>query len=70
MHRNIWHMNSITHLIEQRPLIALHLAAALLALLVGTVVMARPKGTYSHKTLGWMWEIGRASCRERVFKDV
>ena len=57
MHRNIRRMNSITHLIEQRPLIALHLAAALLALLIGAVVMARPKGSYSHKTLGWMWVV-------------
>ena len=40
-------------LAHQRPLIALHLASAVLALLVGTVVMLRPKGTFSHRTLGW-----------------
>ena len=48
-------MQSIQQLIAQRPLIALHLAAALLALTIGAVVMARPKGTYSHKKLGWTW---------------
>ena len=48
-------MDSITQLIARRPLIALHLAAALLALVVGTVVMLRRKGTFSHRTLGWVW---------------
>ena len=48
-------MDSITRLVERQPLIALHLAAALLALLVGTVVMLRRKGTFSHRTLGWVW---------------
>ena len=48
-------MDSITRLIERQPLIALHLTAALLALLVGMVVMLRRKGTFSHRTLGWVW---------------
>jgi len=38
--------------VQQRPLIALHVAAAL-ALVAGSVVTARPKGTHSHRTLGW-----------------
>ena len=37
------------------PSIVLHLAAALTALLLGTVVLARRKGTRSHKALGRMW---------------
>lgn len=48
-------MEHITRLIETRPLIALHLGAALLALLIGSVVMLRRKGTVSHKALGWSW---------------
>lgn len=48
-------MDNLAALASQRPLIAVHLAAALVALLVGAVVMARPKGTFSHKTLGWTW---------------
>jgi uncharacterized membrane protein len=31
------------------------MTAALSALVLGTVQLARPKGTYSHKTLGWTW---------------
>lgn len=54
-HDKIAPMDSITQLIARRPLIALHLAAALLALLVGAVVMLRRKGTFSHRTLGWVW---------------
>ena len=38
--------------VQQRTLIALHLAGVL-ALVAGSVVTARPKGTYSHRTLGW-----------------
>lgn len=48
-------MEPITQLIETRPLIALHAAAALLALIVGSIVLARRKGTVSHKRLGWFW---------------
>jgi uncharacterized membrane protein len=50
-------MEHITSLIQSRPLIALHLAAALLALAVGAVVLARRKGTASHKALGWFWVV-------------
>lgn len=48
-------MEPITRLIETRPLIALHAAAALLGLLVGAIVLARRKGTVNHKRLGWFW---------------
>lgn len=48
-------MNSCLHLVETRPLIALHLTAALLALLVGIVVMFRRKGNFNHKVAGWAW---------------
>jgi uncharacterized membrane protein len=35
--------------------IGLHLAAALLSLVVGAIVLAREKGTISHKRLGRLW---------------
>jgi uncharacterized membrane protein len=35
--------------------IALHLSAAILGLLVGAAVLARSKGTPSHKLLGRIW---------------
>lgn len=50
-------MDPIAHLIEERPLIALHLFAALIALVIGSVVMARRKGTVNHKMLGWTWVV-------------
>ncbi len=48
-------MNSYLRLVETRPLIALHLTAALLALLVGIAVMLRRKGNFNHKLAGWAW---------------
>ncbi len=48
-------MNPIVHLATSGPLIALHLAAALLALLVGAAVLLRRKGTVNHTRLGWFW---------------
>jgi uncharacterized membrane protein len=32
-----------------------HLGAALLALLIGTLIFLRRKGTPSHRALGWSW---------------
>jgi uncharacterized membrane protein len=46
-------MQPFVELSQQHPLIAMHLASALLALLAGAVVMLRPKGSFSHRTLGW-----------------
>lgn len=50
-------MEHITLLVQTQPLIALHLFAALLALVVGSVVLARRKGTVNHKALGWFWVV-------------
>jgi uncharacterized membrane protein len=50
-------MESLSQLVAQRPLIALHLGAALLALLLGAIVMLRRKGTFSHKTIGWAFVV-------------
>ena len=51
-------MASMEHLIafsQRHPVVAAHLVAALVALLVGAIVLARRKGTLSHKRLGWIW---------------
>ncbi|MFO1322552.1 MAG: DUF2306 domain-containing protein [Burkholderiales bacterium] len=37
------------------PVVYVHLFAALAALLFGIVQLARPKGTPSHKAIGWTW---------------
>lgn len=34
-----------------------HLAAALGAMLIGAVQLARPKGTASHRAIGWTWAV-------------
>ena len=34
-----------------------HLAVALLALLIGVMVLVRRKGSASHKALGWFWVV-------------
>mgnify|MGYP001192677760 CR=1 FL=1 len=37
------------------PVLQLHIVAALAAVLIGTVLMLRPKGRGLHKALGWSW---------------
>ncbi len=37
------------------PIIAVHAAAATVALLIGAFLLLRRKGTRLHKTLGWIW---------------
>ena len=37
------------------PLVVVHLSAALCALVVGAVQLARAKGTPGHRVLGWTW---------------
>lgn len=39
------------------PVIQLHLAATLAALVLGIVMLVRRKGTVSHRRLGWIWVI-------------
>jgi uncharacterized membrane protein len=48
-------MEWLSRLVEFRPVVALHLAAALAALVLGSVLMLRRKGTGSHRLMGWTW---------------
>ena len=41
--------------------IKLHIFAALAALLIGTTILTRPKGTGFHRTLGWGWVLAMAT---------
>lgn len=43
------------------PIIAFHLATALLALLLGLIVLLRPKGTPAHKAMGRVWGAAMAA---------
>ncbi len=48
-------IHAITDLLHRHPLVFFHLVTALGALLVGSVVMLRRKGTGSHRAWGWAW---------------
>ncbi|MFT4255182.1 MAG: DUF2306 domain-containing protein [Caulobacter sp.] len=55
------HMPNLS-LIAAAPLkIQIHVAAALTALVIGTVLMVGVKGTRLHRTLGWTWVLAMAS---------
>ncbi len=46
---------------QQSPMVQLHVYAAVTALLLGTVILLRPKGRSLHKTLGWAWVFAMAA---------
>jgi uncharacterized membrane protein len=48
-------MNALSRLLVNHPLIFFHLTTAFAALLIGTAVMLRRKGSFSHRVLGWTW---------------
>jgi uncharacterized membrane protein len=47
-------------LFRQPPQILVHIAAALVALVVGMVQLLGPKGTGIHRLLGWTWVVAMA----------
>ena len=47
----------LQRLLSTHPVVFLHLITAFAALLLGGLVLARPKGTASHKALGWAWAL-------------
>lgn len=48
-------MNPLTRLLDHQPLTFVHLHAAAVALLLGSVILARRKGTPDHRLPGWAW---------------
>lgn len=50
-------MDAFTSLLFSHPIVFVHLAGALGALVVGAFVLARRKGTASHRALGWAWSL-------------
>jgi len=46
---------SLLRLLSTHPLVFFHLVTAFTALILGGLVLARRKGTASHKALGWAW---------------
>lgn len=48
-------MTAFASLMQRHPLIFFHLVTAIAALLLGAVILYGRKGTWNHRTLGWMW---------------
>ena len=48
-------MNAFASLMQRHPLIFFHLVTALAALLLGGLILWGHKGSWNHRTLGWMW---------------
>lgn len=48
-------MPDLQPLLDAGPVVAVHAAAAGVALILGVVQLARRKGTLSHRALGWVW---------------
>lgn len=44
-------------LLEAVPPIPSHALVALGAIVIGAIQLLRPKGTRTHKTIGWMWTV-------------
>lgn len=55
------HVPNLSLLAEQPPVIQAHVAAALTALLIGTVLLLGGKGNRLHRTLGWIWVVAMAT---------
>jgi len=51
------HPPKLDRLLEASPVILIHLACALVALVIGTVLLSRIKGSRLHKRLGWVWVV-------------
>src|ERR1700709_2237394 len=48
---------SLAPLLDAAPAIPLHAFAAMVALVLGIVQFAAPKGTLPHRTIGWIWVV-------------
>ena len=48
---------TFSQLLQRHPVVFFHLVTAFAALVLGLVVLLRPKGTTSHRVLGWTWVV-------------
>jgi uncharacterized membrane protein len=46
---------SLAPLLDAQPAIPVHAMAAMAAFVLGVVQLAAPKGTLTHRTVGWIW---------------
>jgi uncharacterized membrane protein len=63
---------SFADLLQRHPLIFFHLVTAVAALLIGSLVMLRRKGTGSHRAWGWAWVglMGSTAVASAFIRDV
>jgi uncharacterized membrane protein len=54
-------MDAVLNLADQRPVVALHLASALAAIVIGAVLLWGRKGSTAHRWLGWSWVVMMAT---------
>jgi uncharacterized membrane protein len=52
---------SLTPLLSEPAIIQVHAFAAIVALVLGVVQFAMPKGTLPHRTTGWIWVAAMAT---------
>jgi uncharacterized membrane protein len=64
-------MSTPIDLLHAKPLVFIHLIAALAALLLGLAILTRRKGTFGHRTLGWIWVsmMGSAALASTLIRD-
>ena len=48
-------------LARQTPILQIHIAAAVVALMIGLILLAGIKGNRLHRTLGWVWVVAMAT---------
>lgn len=64
-------MDKLLQLPSQHPLVALHLVTALLALVVGALLLTGRKGNLGHRVLGWTFVVmlGTATITSAFMRD-
>jgi uncharacterized membrane protein len=64
-------MNPFADLLARQPIVLVHLASALAALALGVAILARRKGTSSHRAFGWTWVVlmGTAALTSAFIRD-
>ena len=50
-------MDHFVRLLERHPLVFFHMVCAVSALALGVIILARRKGTGSHRAIGWTWVV-------------
>lgn len=64
-------MDTLLRLLDQQPLVFVRLLSASAALPIGAFVLWGPKGTASHRALGWTWVLamGTATASSAFLRD-